>query len=465
MSDTAKSAWIVRVLGFDRPRPGSVQRRDAKSQAAVAEISVQAGVRNRLGDTVSGAALGGVHGTAQTNLGLAQGLGDTKAGYTALGTVKKDARNAIPKAVAAKQGEGVRKAIPKFIENAQRAVDELLADRNKSAQKKGTDYQKRLDKLDADFQATTATTPKKELDQLQSSIESLLRDALKAGYGTGYDDIIKDRRAKAYKDALEARYGIKTDASLESCQRLAKVLEILPDEHMAHDSLTNIQISSDATGAVGDYNKSGKKIRLDTAKIKTHPNFEYIVDGKKTKVDTFTVATLHEVGHSVDDKAGIMAQPTWSAANYGGWDGKTDDQVADDFWGVLENDIGATHKNDILPELRNAIDNKTYGKPVTVSDQDWAIAEKTLAMLKTVAADPTPWKTVRAVIGDRVYHRHASWITYSQAARNSQFVRDYQWNAPGEWFAELYAISWLTRKKPSGNVAPAAAEYMYRGKP
>jgi hypothetical protein len=465
MSDTAKTAWITRVLGFDRPRPGSVQRRDAKAQAAVTEISVQAGVRNRLGDTVSGAALGGVHGTAQTNLGLAQNLGDTKAGYSALGTVKQDARDAIPKAVKEKQIEGARKALPKFIENAQEAVDELLADRKKSVQKKGADYQKRLDKLNADVQATTATTPKKELDRLQSSIESLLADALRAGYGKGFDEIIKDRRAKAYKDALEARYGFKTEASLESCQRLAKVLEILPDEHLAHSSLIGIKVSDGATSAVGDFSKSGKKIRLDAGKIKEHPKFEYVVDGKKTKVDTFTVATLHEVGHSVDDRAGIMAPPACSAANYGGWGEKTDGDVADDFWAELQNDLGPTLRNDIRPELLKAVDDKAYSQPAAVSDPDWAIAEKTLAMLKEVAADPKPWKTVRAVIGDRVYHKHGSWVTYSQAARNSQFVRDYQWYTPGEWFAELYAISWLTKKKPSGNIAPAATEFMYRGKP
>ena len=34
------------------------------------------------------------------------------------------------------------------------------------------------------------------------------------------------------------------------------------------------------------------------------------------------------------------------------------------------------------------------------------------------------------------------------AARAPTKVNNYQWRAPGEWFAEVYAISWLSKKKP-----------------
>ena len=439
---------------------GATTRRDLKAQAALSELDVQARVRTSLGDTVSGGALGTKHGTLQGDLTKAQLLGDTNTGYTDLGKVKTDARKAIPEAIRKKQIEGLGKTIPAFISNVQTAVDELANDRDKAIKKTAPGHQKQLDKLKNDFAATDTNTPKQELERIQSGLEKVLASAFKAGY-PGNADAANSRRQKAYKEALEARYGFKM-VSAESSERLMKALAILPDEHISHTSLTDIEVKDHASGAVGDYDKTHKTIHIDTAKIKAKPKFEYTVDGKQTKVDTFTVATLHEVGHSVDDKANIMADTCGAA--YGNWNTKTLDQVADDFWTELERTLGATHKDAILQQMKEALDNKTYEKPDAVSTDHWKTADATLKMLKELAGDATPWKKVRN-IGDVVYHKSGGkWRTYSLAARNNQFVRDYQWNAPAEWFAELYAISWLTKKKPPNGIAAAAAEYMYREK-
>ena len=58
-------------------------------------------------------------------------------------------------------------------------------------------------------------------------------------------------------------------------------------------------------------------------------------------------------------------------------------------------------------------------------------------------------------IGDRVYHEAyaGSWVSYRLAAR-AQGITGYQFRAPAEWFAELYAAFWSKKLNPKH---PAAA--------
>lgn len=57
-------------------------------------------------------------------------------------------------------------------------------------------------------------------------------------------------------------------------------------------------------------------------------------------------------------------------------------------------------------------------------------------------------------IGRRVYDEayNGQWYSYAAAARARQ-VRDYQFRAPGEWFAEIYAAYYL------GTLDTKGAEY------
>jgi hypothetical protein len=55
------------------------------------------------------------------------------------------------------------------------------------------------------------------------------------------------------------------------------------------------------------------------------------------------------------------------------------------------------------------------------------------------------------------------WWSYSGADRGSTFVSNYQWRAPGEWFAELYAVTWLRKVEPPGGVGKDVRPYLFGG--
>jgi hypothetical protein len=52
------------------------------------------------------------------------------------------------------------------------------------------------------------------------------------------------------------------------------------------------------------------------------------------------------------------------------------------------------------------------------------------------------------------------WWSYEYAARAPTRVNNYQWRSPAEWFAEVYAITWLSKRKPPSGVDAAIAAYL-----
>lgn len=432
------------------------RKRDAKD--AVAEVAVQADVRRDLGHGARAAALD----QENTRLGLdrqvAKGRGSTTAGIDALGTVAADARQVRAAEVTKSAVEGMLKAIPKLLESIQSNIDQCDSDSTK--QKLGT----RLQALQDSFDDMDAQTPKPDLDKLEQSARALLNDAVKAGFSQDKfrKEMIPDQRSNAYKSMLQARYGFTIGTpSAPHLDMLYDALTLVPTEHIVHDSLTSVQVDG-AGGALGDYSKMTKRIRVDAAVVKKHPTMQYQMEGTSKKVDTFKVTTLHEVGHSIDDRAGIMANP--GSPPFGDWADHALDDVADAYWTELERAIGATHKAVILAEIKKALQGQTWAKPDGVPAPDWKRAETTLKTCEAIGKDEKPWRKPRP-LGDRVYFKAGgTWSSYSMAARTALTVRDYQWRAPGEWFAELYAASWMLQKKPPAAVPAVAAMYMYRGK-
>jgi hypothetical protein len=85
-------------------------------------------------------------------------------------------------------------------------------------------------------------------------------------------------------------------------------------------------------------------------------------------------------------------------------------------------------------------------------------------------APKQPWNSdvsSRTIGGRRAshqaYEKDISWWRYDSGARKSTYVTNYQWRAPGEWFAELYAFSWLKKIEPPTSVAGSVRPYMFGG--
>jgi hypothetical protein len=88
------------------------------------------------------------------------------------------------------------------------------------------------------------------------------------------------------------------------------------------------------------------------------------------------------------------------------------------------------------------------------------------ATLDQSIASRSPWENLsqEKIAGDRAAHQSDSkWWSYSLAERESTSVRNYQWRAPGEWFAELYAYSWFRKEEPPAAIGADIRSYLYGG--
>jgi hypothetical protein len=434
---------------------GAYNRRDDKATTLVDEIQVQANVLRGLGRDQEANAMDLKHQQVRGTLQQAQQSGDSTQGYKDLGTVKDQARTTMRDPVTADAVSGMLKAIPKLLENIQTHLDWKA--------KLNTKLQTRKDQLLASHGLMTAATPKAEVEKLEASARKLLDEVLRDSYGSEkyQKDDIPYKRATAFKDILKERYGIAVGTPIApGIDKFYDALTLVPAAHVVHASLQTVMISTGTE--LGDYNKSGKRIRINMATIKKHPTIQYEMEGASGKIDTFKVTTLHEVAHSIDDKAGVMNAPAGAA--FGDWNtALTIDDVALAYWNSISAAVGVTHQVAMLAEIKKALEGKATARPGTVPDKEWRKAQAVLKTCAAIAADKKPW-TKPYPIGDRCYFQDGgTWRSYSLAARDTLTVRAYQWRAPGEWFAEIYAASWMFKKKPSAAVDPTAAKYMYRG--
>jgi hypothetical protein len=167
------------------------------------------------------------------------------------------------------------------------------------------------------------------------------------------------------------------------------------------------------------------------------------VDPSK-EVEYLAFAAAHEVGHGMDDSSGFMAQ-YGSQAKYGGWItyGSSVQPIADAigadsrFKAFYQT---AEQRRYILGKLQNvAVEPPTVADP---SPEKAALDEFEkwfkLASATNVFRRQDDCNTIK--IGDRIYHEAYGrvWVSYFAAARK-QALTGYQFRAPGEWFAELYA--------------------------
>jgi len=170
-------------------------------------------------------------------------------------------------------------------------------------------------------------------------------------------------------------------------------------------------------------------------------------------VTNFSWTTLHEVGHAVDDNQRYMAR-NCTSADHGGWI-----EHGADIAGVAEI-IAKHHKYD-----KSYVISYMSGKggilvPETPSNENCAPEEWEARRIAVCAhvdlcrEDSAPWYSMstsrKITIGGRVYQEAyaTSWASYPLAAR-SKGISGYQFRAPAEWFAELYAAYHSDKLKPS----------------
>jgi hypothetical protein len=275
---------------------------------------------------------------------------------------------------------------------------------------------------------------------------------------------------KVYRDALEELYGMKiqipetfTGAHLD---KVFEMFAMVPMKFVAHDRLKTLKYD-DSERNSGSYARPKATITMN---LFPDPESEqyYMVDGQEIPVNSFNVTTLHEIGHSVDVLHGVMTKAMQGAGN-GGWKAHTFDEVVPIFVNALKDAARFTTppQDAVLADtVGNALKAGKVERPESIPESDWAAVQEFLTKrCLTLREGSKPWNADPAAIkvGDRVYHESYSgkWVSYDVAARSSSQVTKYQWRAPGEWFSELFAITWLKKVKPPSAVSGAVLKYLW----
>ena len=168
-------------------------------------------------------------------------------------------------------------------------------------------------------------------------------------------------------------------------------------------------------------------------------------DGEYT---SFTA--LHEVGHGVDDAHTYM-QRNGSRADHGAWESHGSDvqAIADVAGPHIARQVAGTSTFYTTPEGRKYVLDKLLNqkpaRPATVvaGSDDWK-AYKAFDDWHALATSDGIWErqgdAEAIAIGSRIYHEAypREWVSYAASARK-QALTGYQFRAPAEWFAELYA--------------------------
>jgi hypothetical protein len=330
------------------------------------------------------------------------------------------------------------------------------------------------------------------------------------------DGLPEEMQQKVFKTAIEARFGVKvgvfesmyktvyeTDedgvsvgtsverkereyqkvdlkAPNKSLKRIYQMLTKVPEAHATkklNPSLKRILhfTEDDGEAAYWDYNKTvymnvsrGKGIGDDnvTDEISTGVTgtVDMFPDGrdesclpKNTDVETtfFDWATLHEVGHSVDDLHGFM-KGHLDQPDFGGWRQETLASVAQaaaDNFGCDQAYIERKLNGEDVPD-------DELPPEFTADDAGAQLKNDVDAWCAAISVDTELWNDggsakENQLEGGRVYQEAYSgtWVSYNYGARRKG-IHGYQFRSEAEWFAELYAAYYSDKLKDNHPAVP-----------
>jgi hypothetical protein len=165
----------------------------------------------------------------------------------------------------------------------------------------------------------------------------------------------------------------------------------------------------------------------------------------------FDFTVLHEVGHAVDDARGIMSG---ERGNDAGWVSHGTGTIAEKIAAKVGYDRKYIEK--MLDDKSSTPPKKAPEPPEGTSRADWDKARaEAEAWVRDIRVGNKPWGNAamarrRTTADGIVYHEgyEGMWVGYRYAAR-AQGITGYQFRAPAEWFAELYAAYHMHKLNPS----------------
>jgi hypothetical protein len=315
-------------------------------------------------------------------------------------------------------------------------------------------------KIDAaDVEATARKTP-------PTGLADMAKKLYEAGATKELDDLIQKLPDNLAKDTLvalaQARYpGVtfqfdNTSAEPQkSLKRMCQLMQTIPEDALVgNPSLKTIRHSNKGAS----YNQGANLVNMNSRpKESPKADFEPGVTGRlpprdpgyepanNNPEDLFDFNMVHELAHSIDDARNFMNQHL-DDANFGGWQvhGGNIDPIVQAV--IANTGFGTTpeeRKYIVDCILRNEpTPPATFTGDKTKFDEFYKAAQHDGVWSNQALSD-------KATMGTRIYHEAygSTWVSYLADARKKG-ITGYQFRAPGEWFAELYAAWKLKKLKP-----------------
>ena len=304
------------------------------------------------------------------------------------------------------------------------------------------------------------------LDPKDPKTGPLIEKQIKARFGV--DFTFREKKADGGTQAADAA---KEGETLKSLYLTLAKAPVFPKEHLKTIE-TTLQPAT-APGEGGVYYRDTLKAGIDCKRPKESMNYStqlgsraYFPEGVEDDckpanpdpVKYFNWATLHEVAHAVDAQHKFM-DTNGGQAKYGGWTQYGGDvaKIAD----VVSRKFGkGMTAGDMVGLDAYARALMTGGSPKAPnSPEEEAKRPAVKGWVDAVRASKNIWwhgdQCVSLAIDDVVYQESygGRWTSYKLAARK-QGIHGYQFRAPGEWFAELYAAYYSNKLKPAHPFVP-----------
>lgn len=312
----------------------------------------------------------------------------------------------------------------------------------------------------------------KQVDEAVEQADTLLKETKKI-MGESKGNPSATQKSAIFKEALKVLYKLEivVPPGMDSTHfdRVFEMFSTVPKEHVVHDKLTKLTYT-DAEDDKGSGAYGGAEIEMGDFGDATGKE-NYSIDGTVIPANSFDVTTLHEIGHAVDAKNSIMASNR-EKAGCGGWKNESVAGIAAIFLKEMKGEVPFAKKakdSELLAVVTEVLDKGTGSKPDSITDDEWTNAQRFLVnRCLVIRSNKSPWNNPPPAIGGRIYQqayaRANAWWSYAEAARASTKVNNYQWRAPGEWFAEIYAISWLAKKPPPSGVDASVSKFTWHAK-
>jgi hypothetical protein len=385
------------------------------------------------------------------------------------------AETATAARVAAITDAKAKKALEQAVADAKKLADSFRFDDARAALKR---VEVRID--EAKLKAAASANP------ADPAIATLAAQMVANGGAKDVDALVQDGKTtdpRMIAQLAKGRYGVEIafDPGAPSAREattlkfLCKTFSKVPKDVKAAGSIIKIDHTDsadkdDISGAWGfdakveltgrpNLNTQGfgskltRKVRNKDGSISTVKQLPGKIDpdceavGGDAELLSFTA--LHEVGHGVDDANTYMAQ-NGMRPDHGGWTdyGSGVQPIADAVGPWVAAKIGGTNNFYKTPADKAYVLAKLLNQPAVPptpapgSDDAKALAEFDrwygLATAPGIYERQSDCATI--VVGTLIYHEAypRAWVSYLAAAR-SKGLTGYQFRAPGEWFAELYA--------------------------